>query len=172
MNAPEDALWLPVVGYEGRYEVSATGLVRSVRRKEDRRNGSVGGRVLRQHVTPAGRSRVSLGSGVAKRSYFVHRLVAIAFLGWPEPGFEVCHNDGNALNNHLGNLRWDTRKANMLDLIKHGANPNTRKTHCPQGHPYSGPNLVITKRGRRECRICRHESRVRYYRKRYRRSAA
>ncbi len=50
----------------------------------------------------------------------VHRLVLEAFVGFCPKGMECCHDDGNHLNNHLINLRWDTRKANAADKKRHG----------------------------------------------------
>lgn len=49
-----------------------------------------------------------------------HKLVAEAFLPPPLPGqTDVCHNDGNPLNNRVENLRWDTHRNNQLDMLKH-----------------------------------------------------
>lgn len=50
----------------------------------------------------------------------VHRLVLAAFEGQQPEGMECCHNDGNPANNHIDNLRWDTKSANSLDRHQHG----------------------------------------------------
>lgn len=51
----------------------------------------------------------------------VHSLVLHAFIGpRPTPQHDSCHTDGNARNNHLSNLRWDTRQANADDRMRHG----------------------------------------------------
>lgn len=60
------------------------------------------------------------GDDGRSRLMLVHRLLLITFVGMPKPDQEACHNDGNKLNNSLGNLRWDTRSANVADAIKHG----------------------------------------------------
>ena len=52
----------------------------------------------------------------------VSRLVLIAFVGRPKIGQEACHNDGESINNHIENLRWDTHRHNLLDTEKHGKN--------------------------------------------------
>lgn len=57
------------------------------------------------------------------RPVAIHRLVALAFLGDPEPGQEVAHNDGSGTNNHLPNLRWATSKENHADRRVHGTAP-------------------------------------------------
>ncbi len=51
---------------------------------------------------------------------YVHRLVLEAFVGPCPPGMQCCHYDGDKSNNAATNLRWDTRRANMLDLTRHG----------------------------------------------------
>jgi hypothetical protein len=54
-------------------------------------------------------------------SAFVHHLILEAFVG-PRPRKMMgCHNDGNSLNNHIDNLRWDTATANTIDAINHGS---------------------------------------------------
>jgi hypothetical protein len=50
----------------------------------------------------------------------VHRLVLTAYVGPCPEGMECCHNDGDRSNNNLNNLRWDTRKENHQDAIRHG----------------------------------------------------
>lgn len=50
----------------------------------------------------------------------VHRLVLESFVGPCPPGMEACHWDGDPGNNKLTNLRWDTRKANAADMVRHG----------------------------------------------------
>jgi HNH endonuclease len=51
---------------------------------------------------------VNLSDGFKKTSYYVHRLVLLAFVGTCPPGLICCHNDGDPSNNRLLNLRWDT----------------------------------------------------------------
>lgn len=55
-----------------------------------------------------------------KKHMFAHRLVAEAFIGAIPDDMEVCHNDGNPLNNNVKNLRIDTPKSNQADRAKHG----------------------------------------------------
>ena len=52
--------------------------------------------------------------------FLLHRLVLTAFVGPCPEGMEACHNDGTRNNNHVDNLRWDTRTNNNLDKRKHG----------------------------------------------------
>lgn len=60
------------------------------------------------------------GRSVSRRA---HRLVLEAFVGPRPDGMECCHGDGNRTNNALSNLRWDTKKANSSDAVRHGTTP-------------------------------------------------
>lgn len=113
--------WKPVIGFEGRYEVSDLGRVRSLDSSHPNpRNKSLlckrKGRVLKQRLS-AGYFGVSLGQGVTR---ITHRLVLEAFVGPCPERMEACHNNGNRTDNRASNLRWDTRKNNHADKIEHG----------------------------------------------------
>lgn len=157
--------WRPIVNFEGLYEVSNQGRVRSLPRKA--RDGRVflgRDKVLTKDAD--GRVRVSLSRDGKPYSMRVHRLVALAFLGEPEPGQEVCHNDGVASNNRVENLRWDTRKSNLKDSLKHGAwrNQNVDKEICVRGHPLEGNNRRNQEETHRSCKACnRARSYVRFH---------
>jgi len=64
--------------------------------------------------------RVTLRKNGKSYTRAVHTLVAEAFIGLRPKGFDVCHNDGSKDNNHISNLRYDTRRNNCADAIKHG----------------------------------------------------
>lgn len=143
--------WRPVVGYEGLYEVSSQGDVRSWRWKS-------GPRLLRPATHPDGHLQLNIG----RRSLFVHQLVAAAFLGPRPVGLETRHLDGNPANNTPSNLRYGTRAENAQDMVLHGQHWNAAKTHCPQGHAYTPENSRRYRTGR-VCRACeRLRSRQRY----------
>lgn len=148
--------WLPVVGFEGFYEVSDHGSVRSVTRIVKFSRGATRvapSRVLSAATDSVGYQRVSLrrdGHGQTKK---VHRLVLEAFTGGCPDGHMACHNNGDPGDNRLVNLRWDSATENMFDRVRHGRDHNVVKTHCPHGHPYSGYNL-IERNGKRHCRTC------------------
>lgn len=156
--------WRPIPGFDG-YEASNQGRVRSVERTVLTRNGQ--NRTYRGHVlSPSVNVNGYLKLGLKGRTYRVHRLVALAFLGEPGPGMDACHNDGNRLNNRASNLRWDTRSANLFDRNKHGTDPNRNKTVCSRGHALREPNLLgwTVKRGWRGCLACsRAYGRVKYH---------
>lgn len=73
--------------------------------------------MLRPQVARAYRI-VTIGFEDGRRSVMVHRLVMEAFVGPRPPGLQVCHGDGNGSNNVLSNLRYDTAKANIHDILR------------------------------------------------------
>lgn len=128
--------WRPVVGWEGTYEVSDWGRIRSLDREVPCSDGKIrklAGRVLKLNERHLGYQSVMLSLGNQQVRRQVHRMVLEAFRGSCPEGKECCHNDGNARNNRLSNLRWDTRSANMYDRTAHGTHPNAAKTHCDNG---------------------------------------
>lgn len=70
---------------------------------------------------------VSLKTNGRRRDTGVHRLVLEAFVG-PRDGMDCCHNDGDPSNNHISNLRWDTRSGNMQDRKRHGTHVEGERT--------------------------------------------
>ena len=111
--------WRTIPGFVG-YEVSNTGLVRSILKGKGRKNRILPGTIYYQANGRPLRVAVTLrreGKNVVAR---IHRLVLLAFVGPVPPGMECCHFDGDATNNYLSNLRWDTRLNNQRDSIRHG----------------------------------------------------
>lgn len=162
MSEPEE--WRPIPGYEGFYQVSNLGRVRSLSRVTCY-GRKMRGRILRQAVHPSGHLSVNLCADRSHRKGKVHQLVLFAFVGPPPPNCEALHGDGNPANNRIDNLTWGTRSENLLDAVRHGTHFHAKKTHCPQGHPYDVANTYRTLDGkRRMCRTClrtRGENRTR-----------
>lgn len=115
-------IWKDIPGYEGKYQASDQGRIRSLSRQIGT-PGKIGfktvkGRILRPGPVKTGHLYVALGHGAAGTP--VHTLVALTFLG-PRPSHaDVCHNDGDPTNNSLDNLRYDTRTNNILDVYRNG----------------------------------------------------
>lgn len=115
-------VWKPVVGYEGFYEVSDLGRVRSVDHFDTLgrfRPGRIRGTPVDR--AGAGYRYVSLSRHGKVTKLNVHVLVLEAFVGpRPSAGHEGCHDDGDRTNAALSNLRWDTAVANHADRWRHG----------------------------------------------------
>lgn len=156
--------WRPVVGFEGSYEVSDYGRVRSLPRRAS--NGRrLGARILKSQATSYGYLCVFLYRDNGPEFRKVHTLVLEAFVG-PAPAGQICrHLDGNPANPSLMNLKWGTHSENNLDQVAHGTHPWASKTHCAHGHPLTGDNVRarITKSGwnSRTCIACERDRVVR-----------
>jgi NUMOD4 motif/HNH endonuclease len=125
---PEPERWLPVRGWEGLYEVSDLGRVRSLRRKGGN-NRWYGGKVLVPYLHK-GYPVVPLCRGGTRTMAQVHRLVLEGFTGPCPPGMMACHANGNPGDPGAANLRWDTAAGNMRDQYRHG----TRARGMRHGH--------------------------------------
>lgn len=150
--------WNSIPGYEGLYEVSDLGRVRSLARFVARGRGQYRqpGRVLRPATRKSGHQHVILARHGVHQSRQVHHLVLEAFIGRCPDGMEGCHDNGNPADNSLGNLRWDTRSANVRDSVTHGTHNRARRTHCNHGHEFT-PENTYRHRGYRRCKQCTNE---------------
>lgn len=97
-----EEIWKDIEGYEGLYQVSNMGRVKSVRKNI----------ILRGGIT-SGYKRVLLCTNNIPKGYYIHRLVANAFIPNPNNYPIVNHKDENKLNNCVDNLEWCTQKHNV-----------------------------------------------------------
>lgn len=108
-----EEIWKPVVGYEGLYEVSNEGRVKSIRKSKDKNRNIT---IQEKIVKPWGLYK-QVYLPVRNKDY-VHRLVAKAFIPNPENKPYVNHIDNNPGNNKVGNLEWCTQKENVAHSSK------------------------------------------------------
>lgn len=122
----ENEIWKPIKGYEGYYEISNLGRVKSIERfvKQGKLNRHVSEKLKSESINPYGYPTVTLCKDRRSRSYPIHRLIAEAFIPNPENKPQVDHINTNRKDYSLSNLRWVTSKENS----------NNEKTlaHCQQ----------------------------------------
>lgn len=122
--------WRDVVGYEGFYQVSDLGRVRSVDRVVKHNLGGpkkLIGRILQSSPNSVSvHLKVKLCKGGVQTNKHVHRIVLEAWVGPCPDGKEGCHGRGGPTDNSVGNLRWDTHQNNVLDMYKDGNGHNRR----------------------------------------------
>lgn len=152
--------WKPIPGWEGYYEASSLGRIRSVARKIMRADGIEQGfpaRVLKPQLNKGGYQYVRLCVNGTKCKKNVHRLIALTFLGSPvSHDLVVCHSNGIKTDNSASNLRWDTVSANNYDMVRHGSHFFKSKKECPRGHPFVEENIAPweKRKGGRTCWAC------------------
>lgn len=115
-------VWKDIAGYEGLYQVSNLGNVRSLNWRNTKTAKNL---FLKPHNK--GYLQVELAKNGTKKSFVVHRLVANAFLNNPLGYTEVNHKDENKKNNNAKNLEWCDRSYNVLYSIKNRKNADHRK---------------------------------------------
>lgn len=118
-----EEIWKDISGYEGLYQVSNLGRVRSFDRYV--RNGTSNrnikrGKILKPCVTRDGYLQLNLIKDKKKKVSTIHRLVAKAFIENPENKPCVNHIDGNKQNNNVTNLEWVTYSENTIHAMKIG----------------------------------------------------
>lgn len=108
--------WMRIRNYEDSYAVSNYGRILSLGRYRKARDGGktwLSPRIIKEKTTKLGYKEVGLCKDNTKKYYFIHRLVALAFIPNPLCLPQIDHIDGNKANNNVNNLRWCTAKENM-----------------------------------------------------------
>jgi hypothetical protein len=125
----EQEIWKDIPGYEGLYQASSLGRIRSV----DRMKKDTIGRfrvfpscIIKPLIQVAGYSQVNLYKNSVTITRRVNRLVALTFLPNPEGKPQVNHLDGNKENNSVGNLEWATASENVAHSYNTGLRTGRR----------------------------------------------
>lgn len=150
--------WLPVNGYEGLYEVSDHGRVKSLDRRVASPRGTrlAPGRVMRPVRLNHGHLGIRLAKEGNKTHFLIHRLVLTAFVGPSD--LHALHRDDDKDNNHISNLYWGTQSDNAYDRVRNGNHHYANRTTCVRGHKFTS----VEWEKRRICRTCRSEACRRY----------
>jgi len=112
----EKEIWKPIVGYEGLYEISNFGRVKSLPRMVKGKFDNLRfqkGSIRKIQVNNRGYNTIRLCKNGIYQQHFIHRLVANAFIPTKDNDLEINHKDENKQNNNVNNLEWVTRKENM-----------------------------------------------------------
>ena len=110
--------WLSIKGFEGLYEINNEGKVKSLSRI-NLKGSLLKERVLKCILGSNGYYNVKLFLNGIPQTRTIHSLVAETFIGKRPDMYDVCHNNGLKTDNNVTNLRYDTRKNNLLDRISH-----------------------------------------------------
>lgn len=117
-----EEVWKDIVGYEGLYQISNLGRVKSLNYKHTGKE-----RILKDRKTNKGYLRAVLYKEGKQKQFLVHRLVAEAFVPNPENKPCIDHIDTNPLNNVCTNLRWVTQKENCNNSLSKEHYSKTKK---------------------------------------------
>ena len=132
-------VWKDIPGYEGLYQVSNLGRVKSLERVV--RNPRYKSGVMHQPEkikTPSvknGYLKLSLHNDGISKNYYLHRLVADAFIPNPDNKEAVNHINGNKLDNKVENLEWTTAKENVNHAIITGLSKTNQKNQKSSSKP-------------------------------------
>ena len=122
--------WKDVEGYEGYYQASNLGRIKSISRKRYNKNGGKPGvlkeRILKQTKNGDGYYCVKLYKNGKSKSIKIHRIIADTFINNLKNDPEVNHKDGVKTNNKTSNLEWVTSKENVNHAYEMGLNPCMR----------------------------------------------
>jgi len=105
-------IWKDIPDYEGSYQASTHGRVRSLDSK-DSMGRKFKGLVLRPSFDKYKKARITLYKNRVPFYYTRAALILLTFLSPRPNSLQICHKDGNASNDRLSNLRYDTRKNNI-----------------------------------------------------------
>lgn len=124
-------IWKDIKGYEGYYQVSNTGSVKSLTRevnRSDNKKGFYKSRILKLNQDKKGYLRVKLTKNSKAKTFKVHRIVADHFLKKSIHNKEINHLDGNKKNNKISNLEVCNSSENAIHAILNGFRPRVKLT--------------------------------------------
>lgn len=126
----EKEIWRDVVGYEGLYQVSNYGNVKSLSREVNNGNGTYF--TKEKILKPMENHKGYLGVELQDKWHFIHRIVATTFIENPENKPQVNHIDCDKKNNRVENLEWCTNSENQIHAYKNGLNVRSDNAGRPK----------------------------------------
>lgn len=169
-----EEIWKDVIGYEGLYQVSNFGRIKSLKREVRIKYFNIGWStrivpetIRKQTIFKNGYAGVQLHKQQKVHLGLVHRLVAKAFIPNTENKPEVNHEDGDKLNNNVSNLEWTTRKENdthSRKILGNICGEKPRKVVCVEtGVVYSSTGEASRKTKAKQSAICCIANHKKYY---------
>lgn len=147
-NIKPEEVWKSVIGYEGSYEISNLGRIRSLDRYRSKDGIFLKGVLRKPQMDSRGYYQIGLYKDSKQKLVLLHRLVASHFIENPESKEQINHIDGNKLNNVSNNLEWCTRKENMVHASQ--SKLFNERTGTKNGRSKLDENSVIEMRKRRK----------------------
>lgn len=136
-------IWKDINGYEGYYQISNKGNVRSLDRFDGVHDRQ--GTIIKPHMKHNGYLQVGLRKHNTRKWLAIHRLVAIHFIENPDNKPQVNHIDGNKQNNNVENLEWVTAKENQNHATRIGLRNNMPKGEKHPNYGKCGENSKSAK---------------------------
>ena len=136
----EQEIWKDIEGYEGKYQVSNYGNVRSLMYHNAKGIKRIS--LLKPATDNRGYFRCALSKNNILKTYKVHRLVAQAFIPNPNNYPQINHLDGNKKNNNAENLEWCTNSVNQIHAYSHNLNQGSRGKGTIIGVTYPNGNYI------------------------------
>lgn len=120
--------WRDIPGYDGMYQVSSHGRVRSWKRHQGKPGKRANPLTLKQTKSTPGYLKVNLWKKGVRKTGVIHRLVAELFIPNPENKEYINHLDGDKHNNHVDNIAWCTASENLIHAYEEGLRPRGNMT--------------------------------------------
>ena len=137
-----EEVWKDIKGYEGMYQVSNLGRVRSLNRIITNKNKKyeIKGKIISNSTSKLGYKKVTLQSNGERKTFQVHRLVAQTFINNPNDKPQVNHIDGDKANNQVHNLEWVTSSENITHAFAIGLKQITEEIKEKMSESTKGAN--------------------------------
>ena len=148
-------IWKDVVGYEGLYQVSDKGQIKSLKRYRNNGNGKYlqKEKILKSYIGKNGYCIVDLYKNGKRKKCLLHRLVAEAFIYNPQNKPCINHIDCHKTNNNINNLEWCTYKENMQEAVKN----KLVHTWCGTKFREKHPNYKFRGKWKTQKRVCQYD---------------